>query len=159
METNNEIKKYQTESTIVEAIKLKDNNSHQVAEFMNAVDFVDEHIPVPNKPYEWKHRLNVFVIDEGISHEYTISEGTFIVKSKDKFYCMSEDEFNDKFIQVISAHWIHDIHNGICDHEYTCSECRWGFDNPYDMYIRAEEFKYCPNCGAKMGEGNKYENL
>ena len=53
------------------------------------------------------------------------------------------------------AHWIHDIHNGICDHEYTCSECRWGFDNPYDMYIRSEEFKYCPNCGAKMDEMGK----
>ena len=53
------------------------------------------------------------------------------------------------------AHWIQDIHYKTSEYEYTCSKCKWGFDDPYNMYISVEEYNYCPHCGAKMDEEEK----
>ena len=57
---------------------------------------------------------------------------------------------------VRHGHWIeHD--EDICSNEAECSEChkRIGHSGLPDRFLR--EFKYCPNCGAKMDGGDDSE--
>ena len=58
------------------------------------------------------------------------------------------------------AHWII-YKKPYGSNRYRCSKCEFCFeDDPYFIpAIDIKEFNYCPYCGAKMDEGNKYENL
>ncbi len=49
-------------------------------------------------------------------------------------------------VEVVHGKWVeYQVPNIIC-----CSECDWG------TLVEEKNFKYCPNCGAKMdGEKNK----
>lgn len=49
-------------------------------------------------------------------------------------------------IPVVHGHWIERIVRG--DKALYCSECDTGIDAPY-------HYKYCPNCGARMGEDER----
>lgn len=55
-------------------------------------------------------------------------------------------------VDVAHGRWIHqeEYIRGISDHQYVCSVCGHLYWN-----ARIPNFKYCPNCGAKMdGDGN-----
>lgn len=52
------------------------------------------------------------------------------------------------------AQWEHEL---IECHKYTCSNCKFGVIDSIEANIKIPIYvcNYCPNCGAKMDEGNK----
>ena len=42
-----------------------------------------------------------------------------------------------------------------CRGHYQCSKCGWYMKGLRNTWTREEEMSYCPNCGAKMDEGEE----
>lgn len=50
------------------------------------------------------------------------------------------------------GHWIYIALDNFRKYKVICSICKSEYVDNYDGYISAEDFNYCPNCGAKMDE-------
>ena len=90
------INKYKAKPIIIEAIQYTKRHGAEVAKFMNAVDFTEEFTNIPNTIAH----LNVVVVKDRIHCIYNICEGSYIVKYNNEFYCRSEDDFTDRYMEM-----------------------------------------------------------
>lgn len=88
--------KYKAKPIVIEAIQYTKGNGSKVAKFMGAVDFTEEFTHIPNT----MAKLSVIVVQDMTYFRYNICEGSYIVKYNDKFYCMSEDDFMDRYMEI-----------------------------------------------------------
>ena len=51
-----------------------------------------------------------------------------------------------------TGHWISRWHAGHAFHFHVCSECNEEFSCDMETGISIDNYRYCPNCGAKMAE-------
>lgn len=51
--------------------------------------------------------------------------------------------------------YVHHLENKITYDSWKCSECQHDFSSEEESTVDFDEYKYCPNCGAKMIESEK----
>lgn len=64
---------------------------------------------------------------------------------------MVEDSPAADVRENVKGEWIYKSGERYKEYTVTCPFCGASYKDCYDGYINAEDFDFCPNCGAQMG--------